>query len=124
MPKRRTLIYGTRRNARRFFTGALHSPMLGIDPVAFVGNPHELAEEIYSNDYFQRDSRPVLREHLSVEMIQRLSIEEVVVCDALPESELNRVREMTQAVNCSLSLVNNQEVLTNRMPTWVWEMDG
>ena len=53
-----------------------------------------------------------------------MAIEEVAVCDALPESELNRVREVTQAANCSLSLVNNQEVLTNRMPTWVWEMDG
>jgi exopolysaccharide biosynthesis polyprenyl glycosylphosphotransferase len=124
LPKRRTLIYGTKRTARRFFTGALHSPMLGIDPVGFIGNPHEIAEEIFSNDYFQRDSRPVLHEALSVEMLRRMSIEEVVVCDALAESDLNRVRETTQAANCLLSLVNNQEVLTNRMPTWVWEMDG
>jgi lipopolysaccharide/colanic/teichoic acid biosynthesis glycosyltransferase len=109
---------------RRFFTGVLHSPMLGIDPVAFIGNPHEMAEEIYSNDYFQRDSRPVLREPLSVDMLRLMAIEEIAVCDALPESELNRVREISQAANCSLSLVNNQEVLTNRMPTWVWEMDG
>ena len=124
LPKRRTLIYGTKGNARRFFTGVLHSPMLGIDPVAFVGNPREIADEIYSNDYFQRDSRPVLREYISVEMLRLMSIEEIAVCDALPESELNRIREITQAANCSLSLVNNQEVLTNRMPTWVWEMDG
>ena len=124
LPKRRTLIYGTRRTARRFFTGALHSPMLGIDPVGFVGNALEIAEEIYSNDYFQRDSRPVLHEPLSVDMLRRMSIREVAVCDALPESELNRIREVTQAANCSLSLVNNQEVLTNRIPTWVWEMDG
>jgi exopolysaccharide biosynthesis polyprenyl glycosylphosphotransferase len=124
LPKRRTLIYGTKRTARRFFTGALHSPMLRIDPVGFVGNPHEIAEEIFSNDYFQRDSRPVLREALSVDMLRRMSIEEVVVCDTLAESDLNHVRETTQAANCLLSLVNNQEVLTNRMPTWVWEMDG
>jgi len=124
LPKRRTLIYGTKRTARRFFTGALHSPMLGIDPVVFAGNPHEIAEEIYSNDYFQRDSRPVIREQLSVEVLRRMAIEEIAVCDALPESELNRIREIAQSANCSLSLVNNQEVLTNRIPTWVWEMDG
>ena len=124
LPKRRTLIYGTKRTARRFFTGALHSPMLGIDPVAFVGNPHEMADEIFSNDYFQRDSRPVLREPLSIELLRSMHIAEVVVCETLPEAELNCVREMTQAANCSLSLVNNQDVLTNRMPTWVWEMDG
>jgi exopolysaccharide biosynthesis polyprenyl glycosylphosphotransferase len=124
LPKRRTLIYGTKRTGRRFFTGALHSPMLGIDPVAFAGNAHELADEIFSNDYFQRDSRPVVREPLSAEMLRRMAIEEIAVCDALPESELNRIREVAQAANCSLSLVNNQEVLTNRMPTWVWEMDG
>jgi exopolysaccharide biosynthesis polyprenyl glycosylphosphotransferase len=124
LPKRRTLIYGTRRTARRFFTGALHSPMLGIDPVGFVAHSHEINDEIYSNDYFQRDSRPVFREQLSGDMLRRMSIEEVAVCDAIPETELNRVREATQSVNCSLSLVNNQEVLTNRMPTWVWEMDG
>src|SRR5579863_10547524 len=123
-PKRRTLIYGTKRTARRFFTGALHSPMLGIDPVGFVGFAHEIADEIFSNDYFQRDSRPVLHEEISVELLRRMSIEEVAVCDTIPESELNRIREVTQAANCSLSLVNNQEVLTNRVPTWVWEMDG
>ncbi len=123
-PKRRTLIYGTKRTARRFFTGALHSPMLGIDPVGFAGFAHEIADEIFSNDYFQRDSRPVLHEEISVELLRRMSIEEVAVCDTIPESELNRIREVTQAANCSLSLVNNQEVLTNRMPTWVWEMDG
>src|SRR5579863_1279126 len=123
-PKRRTLIYGTKRTARRFFTGALHSPMLGIDPIAFVGNPHEISEEIFSNDYFQRDSRPVLREPLSIDMLRRMSIQEIAVCDSLPDSELNCIREITQAANCSLSLVNNQEVLTNRIPTWVWEMDG
>ncbi len=124
LPKRRTLIYGTKRTARRFFTGALHSPMLGIDPIAFAGNPHEIAEEIFSNDYFQRDSRPVVREPISVDLLRLLSIEEIAVCDAVPESELNHIREVAHAANCSLSLVNNQEVLTNRMPTWVWEMDG
>jgi exopolysaccharide biosynthesis polyprenyl glycosylphosphotransferase len=124
LPKRRTLIYGTKRTARRFFTGALHSPMLGIDTVGFLGNPHEIADEIFSNDYFQRDSRPVFRDQLSVDMLKEMSIQEVVVCDSLNESELNRVRELTQSANCSLSLVNNQEVLINRMPTWVWEMDG
>ena len=123
-PKRRTLIYGTKRTARRFFTGALHSPMLGIDPVGFVGNPHEIAEQIYSNDYFQRDARPVFREPLSLDLLRGLSIEEIAVCDALPESELNEIRDIAQAANCSLSLVNNQDVLTNRLPTWVWEMDG
>ena len=124
LPKRRTLIYGTKRTARRFFTGALHSPMLGIDAVGFLGNLHEIADEIYSNDYFQRDSRPVFREPLSVDFLKQMSIQEVVVCDSLSESDLNGVREVTQAANCSLSLVNNQEVLVNRMPTWVWEMDG
>ena len=124
IPKRRTLIHGTKRTARRFFTGALHSPMLGIDAVGFVGNASEVADAIYSNDYFQRDSRPIFREQLSVEMLRRLSIEDVVVCDGLSEPELNRVREVVQAANCSLSVVNNQDVLTNRLPTWVWEMDG
>lgn len=124
LPKRRTLIYGTKRTARRFFTGALHSPTLGIDPVGFVGSPVEVSDVIYSNDYFQRDSRPVFREPLTVELIKRLAVTELVVCDSLPESELNRVREVAANANCSLSLVNNQEVLTNRTPTWVWEMDG
>src|SRR6202012_5218231 len=58
-PKPRTLIYGTKRTARRFFTGALHSPMLGIDPVAFVASDREHSDAIYSYDYFQRDSRPI-----------------------------------------------------------------
>jgi exopolysaccharide biosynthesis polyprenyl glycosylphosphotransferase len=124
LPKRRTLIYGTKRTARRFFTGALHSPVLGIDTVGFVGNGNEIVDAIFSNDYFQRDSRPVFREPLSLEMLKRLAIEELVVCDTLSETELNRVRDVAQAANCALSIVNNQEILANRMPTWVWEMDG
>src|SRR6266568_4654832 len=57
--QRRSLIYGVKRTARRFFTGALHSPMLGIEPVGFVGSGNESGEAIYSYDYFQRDARPI-----------------------------------------------------------------
>lgn len=124
-PRRRTLIYGTKRTARRFFTGALHSPMLGIDPVGFVGNASQPCEVIYSNDYFERDSRPVFREPLSVEMLMRLNIHEIVVCDPnISDRELKEIQDLAQLVPCSVSLVDNQEILANRAPTWVWEMDG
>jgi exopolysaccharide biosynthesis polyprenyl glycosylphosphotransferase len=124
-PKRRTLIYGTKRTARRFFTGALHSPMLGIDPVGFVGSPSESSDAIYSNDYFQRDSRPIFHEPLSVEMLKRMEIQDIFVCDPnVSDFDLNAVREIAQAANCTISMVDNQEILANRLPTWVWEMDG
>jgi exopolysaccharide biosynthesis polyprenyl glycosylphosphotransferase len=124
-PKRRTLIYGTKRTARRFFTGALHSPMLGIEPVGFVGSASEGADAIYSNDYSQRDSRPIFHEPLSAEMLKRMAIQDIFVCDPnISDHDLNRVREIAQGANCSLSLVDNQGILANRMPTWVWEMDG
>jgi len=124
-PKRRTLIYGTKRTARRFFTGALHSPMLGIDPVGFVGSPSESSDAIYSNDYFQRDSRPIFHEALSVEMLKRMEIQDIFVCDPnVSDFDLNAVREIAQAANCTISMVDNQEILANRLPTWVWEMDG
>jgi exopolysaccharide biosynthesis polyprenyl glycosylphosphotransferase len=123
--RRRSLIYGTKRTARRFFTSALHSPMLGIDPLGFVGNMSEPNSEIYSNDYFQRDSRPIFREPLSVELLKRLEIKDVYVCDtSITDFGLKQVREIVQAANCSLSLVDDQEILANSMPTWVWEMDG
>ena len=123
--RRRSLIYGTKRTARRFFTSALHSPMLGIDPVGFVGNSTEANSEIFCNDYFQRDSRPIFRESLSVEMLKRLEIQDVYVCDtSITDFGLKQVREIAQAANCSLSLVDDQEILANSMPTWVWEMDG
>lgn len=124
MPRHRSLIYGTRRTARRFFTSALNSPMLGIDPVGFVGTQGEVADVVYSNDYFQRDSRPVFHEPISVEFLRRMEIHEIVVCDALSEREMNRVRELAQNAGCAVSLVNHQESLTNRAPSWVWEMDG
>jgi len=124
-PRRRTLIYGTKRTARRFFTGALHSPMLGIDPVGFVGGESETGQSIFSNDYFQRDSRPVFDEPLTVEMLKRLAIKDIFICDPnVSDYDLNRIREIAQGANCAISLVDNQEVLTNRAPTWVWEMDG
>src|ERR1035438_5920297 len=125
IPRRRSLMYGTKRTARRFFTSALHSPMLGIDPVGFVGSMSEPNAEIYSNDYFQRDSRPIFRESLSVELLKRLEIKDVYVCDtSITDFGLKQVREIVQAANCSLSLVDDQEILANSMPTWVWEMDG
>jgi exopolysaccharide biosynthesis polyprenyl glycosylphosphotransferase len=123
--KRRSLIYGTKRTARRFFTSALHSPMLGIDPVGFVGSASEVASAIYSNDYFKRDSRPIFHEALSVEMLSRMAIRDIFICDPdISDHELNDVREIAEAAKCSLSLVDDQEILANSMPTWVWEMDG
>ena len=125
LPRRRSLIYGSRRTARRFFTGALHSPMLGIDPVGFVASDSERSEVIYSYDYFQRDSRPIFHEELSVEMLTRLKVKDVFVCDSsIPEHALRQIREVAQAANCTLSLVDDQEILANKCPTRVWEMDG
>jgi exopolysaccharide biosynthesis polyprenyl glycosylphosphotransferase len=124
-PSRRTLIYGTKRTARRFFTGALNSPMLGIDPVGFVGRMDEAGNQIYSNDYFQRDSRPIFHEQLSVDLLNRLAIQDIFICDPnISDHEIKQAREIAQMANCSLSLVDNREVLASRMPTWVWEMDG
>jgi exopolysaccharide biosynthesis polyprenyl glycosylphosphotransferase len=125
MPQRRSLIYGAKRTARRFFTGALHSPMLGIEPVGFVSGSNETANAIYSYDYFQRDARPVFNEPLSVEMLKRLDIQDIFVCDSsVSDHGLKQIREIAQAANCSLSLVDDQEILANRCPTRVWEMDG
>ncbi len=125
IPRRRSLIYGAKRTARRFFTGALHSPMLGIEPVGFVSSSNETANAIYSYDYFQRDARPVFREPLSKEMLKRLDVQEIFVCDSsVSDHELKQIREIAQAANCTLSLVDDQEILANRCPTRVWEMDG
>jgi exopolysaccharide biosynthesis polyprenyl glycosylphosphotransferase len=125
LPQRRSLIYGAKRTARRFFTGALHSPMLGIDPVGFVGSANDTGETIFSYDYFQRDSRPVFREPFTVEMLRRLEIQDIYVCDSnISDHSLKQIREIAQAANCSLSLVDDQEILANRTPTRVWEMDG
>jgi exopolysaccharide biosynthesis polyprenyl glycosylphosphotransferase len=125
LPKRRSLIYGAKRTARRFFTGALHSPMLGIEPVGFVGSGNESNDAIFSYDYFQRDSRPVFREPLSVDMLRDLDIEDIYVCDSsISDHGLKQMREIAQAANASLSLVDDQEILASRCPTRVWEMDG
>jgi exopolysaccharide biosynthesis polyprenyl glycosylphosphotransferase len=125
LPRRRSLIYGSRRTARRFFTGALHSPRLGIDPVGFVASDSEHSDAIYSYDYFQRDSRPIFHEPLSVEMLTRLEIKDLFVCDSnIPDYALRQIREMAQTADCTLSLVDDQEILANKCPTRVWEMDG
>jgi exopolysaccharide biosynthesis polyprenyl glycosylphosphotransferase len=124
-PKRRSLIYGIRRTARRFFTVALQSPMLGIDPVGFVGGAGEGKDAIFSNDYSQSDSRPIFHELVTVEMLKRMAIQDIFICDSnLSEHRLNQVRLIAQEANCSLSQVDDQEILANRMPTWVWKMDG
>jgi exopolysaccharide biosynthesis polyprenyl glycosylphosphotransferase len=125
LPQRRSLIYGSRRTARRFFTGALHSPMLGIDPVGFIASESEHSDVIYSYDYFQRDSRPIFHEPLSGEMLARLNIKDIFVCDSnISDHTLKTMRDIAQSANCTLSLVDDQEILANKCPTRVWEMDG
>jgi exopolysaccharide biosynthesis polyprenyl glycosylphosphotransferase len=125
LPQRRSLIYGSRRTARRFFTSALHSPMLGIDPVGFIGSESEHSDAIYSYDYFQRDSRPIFHEPLSVEMLKRLAVKDIFICDSsISDHALRQIREIAQAGNCTLSLVDDQEILASKCPTRVWEMDG
>jgi exopolysaccharide biosynthesis polyprenyl glycosylphosphotransferase len=124
-PKRRSLIYGTKRTARRFLTVALQSPMLGIDPVGFLGGASEANESIFSNDYSQNDSRPIFHELVSVEMLKRMAIQDIFVCDnTISKHRLDQVRVIAQEANCSLSQVDDQEILANTMPTWVWKMDG
>ena len=124
-PKRRTLIYGTKRTARRFFTGALHSPWLGIEPVGFVESGAETSDAIYSNDYYHRNLKPVFHEPLSVDLLQKLQVKDLFVCDPeISDQDLARVREVAEEAECSISLVDNQEILTTRSPMWVWEMDG
>lgn len=124
-PKGRTLIYGTKSMARRFFTAALHSPGLGIDPVGFVASDRETNDVIYSNDYFQRDSKPVFHEPLSVALLHQLQVKDIVVCDpAISDRHLDQVREIAHEANCSFSFVGNEEVHTKKSPMWVWEMDG
>jgi len=110
---------------RRFFTSALHSPMLGIDPVGFVGTETDASDAIYSNDYSQRDSRPIFREAISIEILKEWAIQEIFVCDTdITEHDLNVLREIAQGANCAISLVDDREILANSKPTWVWEMDG
>jgi lipopolysaccharide/colanic/teichoic acid biosynthesis glycosyltransferase len=99
--------------------------MLGIEPVGFIGSESEHSDAIYSYDYFQRDSRPIFHEPLSVEMLTRLKIKDIYVCDSsIPDHGLRSMREVAQAANCTLSLVDDQEILANKCPTRVWEMDG
>ena len=125
LPQRRSIIFGSRRTARRFFTGALHSPMLGIEPVGFIASESEHGDAIYSYDYFQRDSRPIFHEPLSIEMLTRLKIKDIFVCDSsIPDHALKTIREIAHSANCTLSLVDDQEILANKCPTRVWEMDG
>jgi exopolysaccharide biosynthesis polyprenyl glycosylphosphotransferase len=124
-PKRRSLIYGTKRTARRFFTVALQSPMLGIDPVGFLGGASEANDAIFSNDYSQSDSRPIFHERLSVDMLRRMGIQDMFICDTnMSEHRLNQMRVIAREANCSLSQVDDQEILANRTPTSVWKMDG
>lgn len=124
-PQRRCLIYGSRRTARRFFTAVLHSPMLGIEPVGFVGSESERGDSIYSLDYFQRDSRPIFHERVSIEMLRRLKVTDIFVCDSsVPEHGMKQIREIAQSANCTVSLVDDQEIRASKCPTRVWEMDG
>lgn len=124
-PKRRTLIYGSKRTARRFFTGAVHSPKLGLDPIGFVASEGENSYCIFSNDYYQRDSKPVFHEPVTAAMLKRLAVQDIFVCDPeISDRNLAGVREAAREANCSISLVGNREVLTEKSPMWIWEMDG
>jgi lipopolysaccharide/colanic/teichoic acid biosynthesis glycosyltransferase len=58
-------------------------------------------------------------------MLTRLNIKDIYVCDSsVSDHGLKTMREIAQAANCTLSLVDDQEILANKCPTRVWEMDG
>jgi exopolysaccharide biosynthesis polyprenyl glycosylphosphotransferase len=58
-------------------------------------------------------------------MLRRMAIQDIFVCDPdISDHDLSEVQEIAEAAKCSLSLVDDQEILANSMPTWVWEMDG
>ena len=125
LPQRRCIIYGSRRTARRFFTAALHSPMLAMEPVGFIASESDRGDAIYSLDYFQRDSRPIFHEPLSIDMLRRLKVTDIFVCDSnISEHGLKQIRELAQSASCTVSLVDDQEILASKCPTRVWEMDG
>ncbi|HVJ07415.1 MAG TPA: sugar transferase [Acidisarcina sp.] len=124
-PKRRTLIYGSKRTARRFFTGAIHSPNLGIDPIGFVSSDGDGSYSIFSNDYYERDSKPVFHETVTAEMLERLAVEDIFVCDPdISDRNLATVRDAAREANCTISFVGNHQALAEKSPMWVWEMDG
>ena len=95
---------------------ALPFPMLGLEPVGFISSESDTCQAIYSYDYFQRDSRPVFHEPLTVEMLRRLEVTDIFVCDStIPEFGLRQVREIAQAANCALSLVDDREITGQQM---------
>jgi exopolysaccharide biosynthesis polyprenyl glycosylphosphotransferase len=80
--KRRALIVGTGRDARRIFSCLHHSPDLGMVPVAFIDEVNAQGVlSIYSHDYIERYNVPVIYQSLSPELCHEMQVSEIFIAD-------------------------------------------
>ena len=102
--RRRVLIVGTGRDARRIFSCLHHSPDLGMDPVAFVDEVNVRgATQIYSHDYVHRFHAPVVHQRLSSELCREMRISEIFMAE--PKMSHYRISElMSLATENGLSI--------------------
>jgi exopolysaccharide biosynthesis polyprenyl glycosylphosphotransferase len=102
--KRRALILGTGRDARRIFSCLHHSPDLGMVPVAFVDEVNTRgATQIYSHDYVHRFHVPVIYQSLSAELCNDMNVSEIFIAE--PRISPYRISELM-----SLATTNNLNI--------------
>jgi exopolysaccharide biosynthesis polyprenyl glycosylphosphotransferase len=122
---RKVLIYGAGETGRRVFSAMMRTPKFGFEPIAFVDDNEALRGlDVY--DYSYRKSRflPVLDESLSVELLQRLKCDFLVVTiPHLDSGPLARIAETAREANVSFARVS-PDILIGDVPSEHLDLDG
>ncbi len=119
------LIYGGGLTGRRVFSALLHSPKLGMNPIAIVDDDKNLAgNRIYEYGYTRKRWAPVIEGPLSRDLIAELTVSLVVVgIPSLPQDRLKELAEEAFAAGATLAFVP-QLTCGSESPTRYVDIDG
>lgn len=124
--KRRVLVVGTGRDARRLCSCLHHSPDLGMVPVAFIDEINDQGPKvIYSHDYVHRYYAPVLYQQLSSELCREMNISEIFIAEPrISHHRISELASLAAANDLNMSFVGAAQPVRTERQGRMQVMDG
>ena len=122
---RKAVILGTGTLGRKAFSTLVHSPKLGIDPVAFVAADATVEEPvIYESSYQHERHAQVLRGPMTPRLLRKLGADVLIIADPEMASEVsNSIRCEAEAAGITTCVIP-EPFLDDGVTTEYLEMDG
>lgn len=124
--KRRLVIFGIGRDARRLYSYLLNSPELCLEPVAFVDEGNLSKDRvIYSLDYRHTSCAPVMGRRFTQEAIDELGIDEIYISQSsLSQHRINEIVALAAENSIDVSFIGIANPYSTERHASVRVMDG